>query len=226
MSDEDRRKHPLIRKKPTFFLRVRSVAGMFEVHPDSVRKGKGAFGSLTRYKLGRRVRFSREEVEALIQPDEKPRKFRPRSAETVTVPHALGGSESCEVSFEKEEVDAPVHHKPQLRGLVRRGNRFKRLTGVGGSEPRTSEVSEARRLQASLIRLYNKPASYWSQRCNCIEGYCPYCGRKMARRKNFGHYCPTKNCRYEFGVPTCWENSAAVEKARASLDPYDSDPYR
>lgn len=70
--------HPAIRKKPQGYLSIEMVAQIFSVHIDTVRKGKGVFGTLTRYKIGRSVRFSREEVEALAVPQEAPRKPRPQ----------------------------------------------------------------------------------------------------------------------------------------------------
>ena len=70
--------HPAIRKRPQAYLSIEMVAQIFSVHVDTVRKGKGVFGTLTRYKIGRSVRFSREEVEALAVPQQAPRKPRPQ----------------------------------------------------------------------------------------------------------------------------------------------------
>ncbi len=49
------------------FVSANTIAAMLEVHPESVRQAKGRFASLTRYKLGRRVRYDLAEVEALIE---------------------------------------------------------------------------------------------------------------------------------------------------------------
>ena len=51
------------------FVSAKTIAAMLEVHPNSVLEGKGAFSCLTRYKIGRRVRYDLAEVEALIQPE-------------------------------------------------------------------------------------------------------------------------------------------------------------
>ena len=37
--------------------------------------------------------------------------------------------------------------------------------------------------------------------CGCPI-YCRYCGAKL-RRDHVGHYCPTKNCQWQFGVANC-----------------------
>lgn len=39
--------------------------------------------------------------------------------------------------------------------------------------------------------------------CDC-PAYCKYDGARL-RRDATGHYCPTRNCQWEFGVPDCSE---------------------
>jgi NADH/NAD ratio-sensing transcriptional regulator Rex len=61
------------------FISANTIAAMLEVHPASVRQGFGRFGSLTRYKIGRRVRYDLAEVEALIQPESRASDERTRA---------------------------------------------------------------------------------------------------------------------------------------------------
>ena len=55
-----------------------------------------------------------------------------------------------------------------------------------------------------------KEASFMSERDGCPI-YCKYCGAKL-KRDNVGHYCPTRNCQWQYGVSGCPVRAAAKEK--------------
>lgn len=50
------------------YLKPSTVAALCDVHPDTVRKGRGDFGKLQRYQLNGQIRYDAAEVEALIRP--------------------------------------------------------------------------------------------------------------------------------------------------------------
>ena len=39
------------------------------------------------------------------------------------------------------------------------------------------------------------------KKCNCPI-YCKFCGARL-KKDNVGHYCPTDNCQWEYGVNNC-----------------------
>lgn len=49
-----------------------------------------------------------------------------------------------------------------------------------------------------------------SERDNCPI-YCKYCGAKL-KRDPVGHYCPTHNCQWQFGVTDCPIRGKAGER--------------
>lgn len=51
--------------------------------------------------------------------------------------------------------------------------------------------------------------------CGCPT-HCKYDGARL-RRDAVGHYCPTRNCQWEFGVPDCMQGRA--ERSDAPKEP-------
>ena len=45
--------------------------------------------------------------------------------------------------------------------------------------------------------------------------YCKYCGARL-KRDPVGHYCPSKNCDWQFGVKGC--NQPALEVAASEKE--------
>ena len=43
-------------------------------------------------------------------------------------------------------------------------------------------------------------------KCDCPI-YCRYCGAKL-KRDATGHYCPTRNCQWQYGASTCTPQDA------------------
>jgi len=39
------------------------------------------------------------------------------------------------------------------------------------------------------------------KKCNCPI-YCRFCGARL-KKDRIGHYCPTYNCQWRYGIPGC-----------------------
>ena len=48
-----------------------------------------------------------------------------------------------------------------------------------------------------------------NKKCNCPI-YCRFCGSKL-KKDNVGHYCPQKNCQWQYGVDNCYKEKGKNE---------------